>query len=361
MATQLLTGLSRWSLTRDEAGYREYRCTHKIKAAAADGPRNVLNTAGLPLPGSQWSFRDDADPFVWCRANAEVRLAREDDAAGAIWLVDQVFSNKPLDDKKNRCQDAEIEDPLLEPQRVSGSFARFQEEAVEDRWGDPIVNSAHEQIRGDAVTFDASRPTVRVAQNVPLLQLDLVAPMVDTVNVQPIWGLPARSIKLSNFSWERKFYGQCSVYFERVFDFEIRTKLNPVTNIAFGDWDREVPDEGSKVLSGHWATVEECATPGWVLDDICGVAPDKDNPAHFIRFTDRHGNPARVMLDGNGTPAEVNVMLHEQGQTPELGTGTVFYGRIASDETRISQIGKILIQRYRESNFLLLGIPLVSF
>lgn len=366
MATTLFTGLSKWSLVRDEAGYREYRCTHKIKADTTDGPRNVLNTAGLPLPGSAWSFQDDADPFVWCRPNAEVKLIREDDAKGTIWTVEQLFSNKPLDDKKQRCFDQpEVDNPLLEPQRVSGSFVRYQEEAVEDRWGDAIVNSAHERIRGDAVTFDANRPQVRIVQNVPLLQLELFAPMVDTVNVQPFWGLPARSIKLSDVQWEKKYWGNCLAYYERAFIFDIRTKVNPVTGITFGDWDREVPDEAGKVLSGHWSTVEECETPGWIDEPICGVDPDPDNPSHFKRIVDRDGNPTRLMLDGNGRPAEVNILLHRPVEAAELtlGSGVYAYGRIGATgtagESRISGIGKILVQKYRESNFLLLGIPLV--
>lgn len=360
MATTLLELPSKWSMTRDEAGYREYKVVHKVKADVTDGPRNVLDTAGLPLPGSFWNFRSDSDPFVWCRANAEVRPIGREDGPTTIWEVEQLFSNKPLDARKQRCFDQpEVENPLLEPQQLSGSYVRYQEEAAEDRWGDAIVNSAHEQLRGDAVTFDMSRPQVRIRQNVPLLQLDLVSPMVDTVNVQPMWGLPARGIKLSDFQWERKYWGNCLVYYERVFVFDIRAKKNPVTNIIFGDWDREVPDEASKVLNGHWSTVEECATPGWIDDQICGEDPNPDDPTHFKRAVDRDGNPTRLMLDGNGRPAEVNQLFREQGETPELGTGTVLYGRIASDETRISQIGKILIQKYRESNFLLLGIPLV--
>jgi hypothetical protein len=57
--------------------------------------------------------------------------------------------------------------------------------------------------------------------------------------------------------------------------------------------------------------------------------PDSTNPQHFIRYKDRNGENARVLLDGAGIPIE-------DGATP-----------VYRD-----------VEYYPESNFLLLGIPL---
>lgn len=356
MTTTLQTGHTKWSLVRDEAGYREYKVTHKVRGAYTDGPYNVLLTPGLPLPGSMWNFFSDTDPFVWCRANAVIDAVQIDSERTTLWTVEQIFSNKPGDSK--RCQDVAIEDPLLEPQKVSGSFTRSAEVAVQDMWGDPLLNSAHEMLLGETVTFDVFRPTVRIEQNVPLLQLSTVAAMVGTVNIGPMWGLPARSILMVGFSWEKRYYGACNVYYTRIFDFEINTKNDPNTGIAFTAWDRDLVDEGSKVLNGHWSAPVECEQGSWILDDVCGEAPDPDNPAHFCRFKDRNGENCRVVLDGNGLPAEINVVVREVGQTPELGTGTQVFGKISAGETHVTNIGKIHVQVYKESNFITLGIPL---
>jgi hypothetical protein len=68
-----------------------------------------------------------------------------------------------------------------------------------------------------------------------------------------------------------------------------------------------------------------------------GTAPDLNNPQHFNRFQDRRGELTRVVLNGLGVPAGVTV-----------GSGTGF----ASGGP-----GQIIVQKYSESNFFLLGIP----
>lgn len=357
MATTLLPGLSRWSLEISDDNYRTYRCTRKVKADRLDGPRTVRNTPGLPLPGSQWNFGNDLDAFCWCRPVVDVRAVQQKDEATTIWELDFEFSNRPRNDE--RCMDQETENPLMLPQQVSGSFSRGSEVATHDMWGDPITNSAHEMLLGDQVTFDVFRPTVRVSQNVPILQLDMFAPMVGTVNVNPLWGLPARAILLTNASWTKKFWSTCAVYWERVFDFDIATKIDPNTGIAFGAWDRDLIDEGSRALKGHLVTVGECEEGGpvYVLDDVCGQPPNPDNPLHYVKMQDANGNPMRVILDGNGLPAEVDVLVRDVGAQPELGTGTMFFGRISTSERRWTNAGKIHVQVYKESNFLNLSIP----
>ena len=321
MATILHDGQRTWSMTRDSDGHRTYKVKHLVESATTDGPFNVLATAGLFLPGAAWSFDDDFDIWAFCRPDAVVNPINEKEP-NKWWEVEQTFSTKPL----NRCTDTPIEDPLLEPPKVSGSFVKFTTAATHDRFGEPIVNSAHEQFRGPAVEFDDNRPTVKIEMNLAFLDLSLISSMVDTVNDSTLWGLTSRKIKLSNVSWERKVYGECSYYYTLMLEFEIN----------FDTFDRDLLDEGTKVLRGHWSNT----TGFWVLDNIAGEEPNSSNPGHFIRFKDRNNENARVILNGSGVPAGVGV-----------GTGS---GSVAGDIP-----GEVHVEYYGESNFLLLGIPLI--
>ena len=117
-----------------------------------------------------------------------------------------------------RCNTTSIENPLAEPQKVSGTFIKYTRELVWDKDGDLLIYSSHEPIKGGDVEFDRNRPSVRVEQNVSGLGLATFAAMVDTLNDATLWGLVARCIKLDNVSWERKLYGVCTYYYTRIFD-----------------------------------------------------------------------------------------------------------------------------------------------
>ncbi len=312
-------------LTRDTEGHRDYRVEHIVVTTdSLDGPQVVMNAVGLPVIGSLWAFGNDLDVWAFCYPDMKVSVHQQKKGdATQYWKVEQKFSTRPL----NRCQDETIEDPLLEPQKVSGSFVKYTQEVSEDRWGDAIKTSSHELIHGPQVEFDHNRPTVRIEQNVASLELALFTSMIDTLNDATLWGLGPRRIKLSNTTWERKIFATCDYYYTRVFDFDI----------DFGTFDREVLDEGTKALHGEWDTEAGCEGSAWQLIEICGEEPDPTNPSHFSRYKDRNDENTRVILDGEGKPWENAI---------ETGTGTPDTGP-----------GKIPVEYYNESNFLLLGIP----
>lgn len=326
MATEIIDGQRTWSMTRDDEGHRDYKIAHLVRCDYTDGPANVINTAGLPLPGSVWNFDADYDPWAFCRptATVSIHMEREGDPAN-YWKVEQTFSTRPL----KKCQDTPFEDPLLEPIKISGTFSKYQEEATHDRYGMPVVTSSFEQIRGPSVEFDRNRPTVRMEMNVAGLNLGLLASMVDNVNDAPLWGLLRRCVKLSNVSWEQKYYGQCYLYYTLSMDFDIN----------FETFDRELLDEGYKVLNGEWDG------DNWVLKNIVDKngndlgPPDFMNPAHYDLAVDKKGNPMKILLNGEGLPATSIV-------EDAVGTGT-----------SLSGAGIIRVEKYVESNLLLLGIP----
>ena len=356
MATELATGHRTWSLVRDEGGYRDYKIKHLVRSAVSDGPYAVLLTPGLPLPGSQWAFESDLDPWVWCRQTASVNPLQRDAEGVKFWEVEQLFSNRP-DDRK-RCSEQQFDDPLLEPDRISGDFRMYAEEATHDRFGDPITTSSHEILRGPQVEFDIPRPSVTIVQNVADLQLPLLGEMAGTVNDAPLWGFPERAIRLTVGPWSKQFYGTCNAYFQRQLLFEIHVKKDP-NGVVVSAWDRDLLDEGTKALSGRWATPVECQQGQYVLQNICGAVPDPNDPTHFVRFQDRNGNPCRVVLDGHGLPAETHVVVRENVGVGEPGTGTQFRARLSSSESVVTGIGTVHVEKYEESNFLLLGIPAV--
>lgn len=313
-----------WSGSRNAEGHREFKVAHLVKAGLLDGPQVVMSAAGLPITGSTWNFDNDLDVWAFCLPTLVVSIHQEKEGdPNRYWKVENTFSTKPQD----RCQDETIEDPLEEPQRISGSFVKYTQEITKQRAnhsdptlaGQPIKSSSHEMIRGPQVEFDFNRPTVQIGQNVASLGLEQFSEMIDTLNDDTLWGLAARKIKLSNVTWSRQVYGLCNFYYTRNFAFDI----------DFRTFDRTIRDEGTKALNGVWEG------DAWVLKDIDGGAPDKDNPQHFNRYKDRNGENARVILDGEGEPA------------------TSF----EVDGTGEGVAAEIEVEHYEESNFLLLGIP----
>ena len=310
MTAQLRQGLRTWSGDQDERGHRTYKAAFLVECDYEDGPYTIMNCPGLPATGSYWSFQGDTDIWAICIPKIEVRIhdEREGDRS-KIWKVIRTFTT---DVNQANCSEETYNDPLLEPDRISGAFVKTTKEATQDRYGNPLVNSAWEQYRGACVEFDDSRPSVVIKQNVLNLQLSTIAQYMNRLNSGTMWGLPARCIKLSNCPWEAIPYGTCGVYYyTRSFEFDI----------LYETFDRDLLDEGTKVLNGHWANPDGSTGTGalsqWHLDSINGAAPDRFNPSHFIRYKDRNGENTRCLLNGRGTPLG--------GDAAGYGTGTDDY------------------------------------
>lgn len=297
MATRIIGGPRKWEGGVDSSGYRTYKIAFRVQGAVTDGPFAAMSTPGLPREGDTWDFDDDFDPWAFCTAEIDVKPDLEDEP-NVGWTLTYTFTTKPNTDKGRGCNDAPVEDPLLQPAKFSGSFTKFQEESTVDRFGAPTNSSSHEQLRGPQNEWDASRSVVEVEQNVPDLQLPLLNALNDTLNQYVMWGMPPRTIKCSILPWEKKYFGTCYAYYTRKTSFELKKD----------GWDRNVLDEGTKVLHGHWDD-ETGTDPGWVLDDIGGSPPDPDNPQHFDRAKDRNGENIKVVLNGSGSP----VGAHETG------------------------------------------------
>jgi hypothetical protein len=262
MAAIVFGGPTVWAGSVDEEGFRTYTVRFRVKADFGDGPATVLNAAGLPVPGAPWSVLSDSDPWVWFRQNGTATLDQHKEGeAHQWWVVDLTASNKPPEADKEGCAEDEVTDPLLEPQKVGGSFADTTLEATEDRRGNKLLTTSHEPMRGKAVEFDSDHATVKIEQNVAVLELSLFSSMKNCVNDRPMWGVPARCVKLSKASWEKKWHGQCHVYFTRSFEFEVAATWDPLTQTLVSGFDRDIVSEGYNVLQGRW---EPGGPDGWV-------------------------------------------------------------------------------------------------
>lgn len=288
------TGHQTWSMTQDAEGNREYRITYRVVTDdSLDGPSLALQTSGLPTIGSSWQVDNESDPWAFCLPTATVKPLVEDEPC-FVYDIELVFSSKPPSQNQQRCNNQKIEDPLLEPPKINGGSTKYSEEAATDRFGQFIASSSFEPIRGQVNEWDANRSHIKIEFNVAsFAQVQLALAMRDCVNILPLWGFARRCVKLSNVTWDRKYYGLCYVYFSLSMDFD----TNPLT------FDRDMLDEGHKCLKGHW----EAATGDFVLDYI-GTGPNKRlpnplNPTDFIRIPDREGNPSKMVLNGYGLPA----------------------------------------------------------
>lgn len=325
MTASLIGGPRTFGGEVDDEGHRTYSIVHLVKIAIGDGPAIAMQCPGLPAVGSAWSFGADSDSWAFIYPTKKCSIHQEKEGVPpTIMRVEQKASTKPL----KRCQDSSIEDPLAEPQDISGTFTKKTTEAAFDRFNRMIVTSSHELIRGPIVEFDDYSAEVVIKQNVASLQLPLVSSLINTLNNATLWGMTARHIKFSGFNWSRVLYGTCNYYYKREFTFEVNAE----------GFDRSALDEGTKVLNGHWAVPSATGTgsgssggtagSNWILDPIDGAAPNRFNPQHFIRYKDLNGENARVILDGFGQP-------------------------LANDDNPV----RIGIEKYNEGNFLLLGIP----
>ena len=354
-----------WSADRDDEGYRTYKVTYLVSATITESPAAVMRASGLPATGSsfQISGYSGTDSWVWCRPEMSVRIHQEKEGDPATYyLVEKTFSNKTEKGKSLRCQDTEIDDPLLEPMKISGNFGRTQWEAKYNMYGAKLVTSANEPITGPGVTFDYIRPTVRIEQNVANLGLATFANMTNTVNAYSLWGCSARCIKLASTSWERKVFGKCGFYFTRSFEFEI-DYYNVDKDFNIIGFDKEVLDSGSKCLRGNWITDATDTYYGsfWIQGNTSYTDSNtvlNINESDFMAFKDLNSENSRVVLDGHGRPANAKIIVGstKSGRVPLTGTG--FDNPPYTTAAGVSgPPASAVCKYYRESDFLLLGIP----
>lgn len=289
------------SVSWDKNSDRTYQVTYLVEVDPGDGPGTAANCPGLPTPYNWYINGNDQDLYAWCYWAQEVTQCgpSSKNEPPQFYQVKKTFSSKPED--LERCRQLQVEDPLLEPPKISGNFQKYTEEAVYDLYGTAITYSSWERIRGPQNEWDKNRISIKVEQPCasPYQGYQLPATMVDCVNVFPMWGFPPRTIKLSSAPWEKKYYGPCIPYYVRTLEFDVRYSL--LNTGIFETWDRYILDESTKVLSGQWQGTVAAGNLEWVPTP--GANPQ--NPTHFIKSADVPGNLQKIVLNGAGLPAGV--------------------------------------------------------
>lgn len=304
-----------WLPSRDKDGHRTYKVVYRLFTDDAHDTCSIFETPGLPLPGAYFALGNDSDPDAYCTPEIEPRVASEIKEGKPITAMDlaYTFTTKPI----QQCQDVRIDNPLLQPPKVSIDFSEYKVAATKDRFGNPIVTSSHELITGPTVEFPETRFAVKVEMNVGAIDLGFLGPFNNTVNSTPLWGVPRRCVRFMLKNVSVNYYGVCLRYYTLHCEFEVFTIRDPDTNQIISGFDVDLLDEGTKVLSGRWDEASSGAS--WKLlavgagssvnhPSVAGynaslpLNPNPKVPSHFIKFQDRQGHISRVVLDGEGKP-----------------------------------------------------------
>jgi hypothetical protein len=198
------------------------------------------------------------------------------------------YTTKPPERNVRRCQDTQVESPLLEPPKVKIGYRGTKKQATHDRFGVQVKNSGHQQIRGAAVEFDEFVTTITIEQNLAVYNVRFHSAFQNRVNDSPIYGMPARTVLVKSVEAEERYYGLCYKYYARKIELEINEK----------GFDRDILDESSMVLKGKW----DKDTRVWTVGTVNGEPANPSNPLHFDRMLDAKGNPTKIILDGFGVP-----------------------------------------------------------
>jgi hypothetical protein len=232
MSAEAVTHPYDWSKESTEEGDEIYTLSWRVNTTSlTDGPDVAWTAAGLPYPGASLNVGGTTNPWAFFQGKGSAKLQKQD-ANRKLWNLTTVFSTKPI----KRCSASRVDDPLLEPPNVKGSFSQVMEEALADKDGNPIQNTVKQRYTGSIVQTPKSRPVVELEMNVAWINLAWLAEYADTVNSNVQWGQAVRTIKCTVGPWERVLYGSCYYYFVVRFTFELKTDK----------WDLHLPNIASR-------------------------------------------------------------------------------------------------------------------
>jgi hypothetical protein len=257
----VIVGRTGWtldaSLDTDGIQTRNYKIQYLVRGEVSDNPYTIVQSPGLPTPFATLNI----DPTCLCIGIAAKRTHVENEP-GEHWTVDCNYTNHPL----KRCSEANVENPLLQPADISGSFVSFTKGTSigykSDNTPYRITNSVGQIM--DDVERDYNRPQVVISKNVATLNLSTYLNLIDRLNDSPIWGCPAGTVKFSNFTWKRNFYGTCGHYYTVTFTFDISfvsgydPKGNPITG-----WIQARADHGDMYLPENKPQDVKYLVPAW--------------------------------------------------------------------------------------------------
>ncbi len=221
--------------TNTEDFHREYDLTYRvITDSESDGPDTVLASGSLPTYGQPYAYGSESNPFASCRFVGNARRDQGEKTRKA-WLVDAKFSTRG----SNRDPNDQPGKPLDWAWKVSGSFGTGQKYSNKDRTGRALANSANEPFE-DVPPIDDQILLLTLEKNLPTLSLSQWADSRGKVNDATLWGLPARRVKLMQWSWTPQWTGAGQAY--------VACKWEVAIN--FDGYYYEPRDEGYREITG---------------------------------------------------------------------------------------------------------------
>jgi hypothetical protein len=294
-------GIESWSSQSTNLGALRYDIAFRVETSdPLDGPTIVMNAPGLPAIGSYWDYGNDVNQWAFCSPERRVKPLYIGERC-KVWRAECIFETYNPGGggfTEQRCNSTTIDNPLLEPIKVSGSFLKYTRRATRDRNNKVIKNYDHSPFKGSEVDFDTGHWTVRIGMNLSALPSPF-APSINQLNDATLWGAAPRCVKFSGAAFTRLYYGVCTAYYFAEYDFEVNSE-------TFDRWIQP------------WCYRK--------LKDGGNV----NNPKDFEAITDEKGNPTGNILKSDGTIWD--------------GTGSE---------------PQIKIEKYSQTNLLLLGIPSV--
>ena len=142
-----------------------------------------------------------------------------------------------------------IEDPLLQPPKISYGFASANEPVDRDANGNPIMNSAEETFDPPS-SRDVDDLIIRIQRNTNNFSVWTAASYKNSINSDTIWGVPPGYLMLKD--WSATYEKSASTYyFAESMEFHIRyaAVFQGGQWVALG-WKLRRVDEGYRVKSG---------------------------------------------------------------------------------------------------------------
>lgn len=280
-------GMMHWEANRGEDGHLDIVSEWLVETTdPLDGPVVVGSCSGLPATFSIWSYGNDVFSEALCSPLLVIVPNKpKDGSKGVSWTVQVKHTTRPVR------SDALPGNPLTAPAKFSGSFLRFQAEAPRDRHGNLLVTTSFEPIQADARMRDYHRSSVQVEFNTASY-LNAANSAIHHLNDATLWGCPARTVKLSEFSWRVAYHGN-SAYYENTLGFEIQ----------LWGWEKEAYNGGMKSLPK--ALDPDEVAPGWTV-------PNYRRPELYVANRDLFLNNTYTLLTDRGrpvsTPAEIVII-----------------------------------------------------
>lgn len=255
-----------WSSQEDDDGHVDVDVTWLVVTdVVTDGPETIRLTA-LPAAGAPFVIGTASVAYFYARRPRSAKRVSTNPNDKRRWYVKQLFSTRPL---RRFDVTGPISDPLLEPPDISGSALTYLRRFMYDRSGNPLVSSSGERYTGPEVEDEDNDLELVIVQNRATDELLAIASVMRTNpwNDATLYGLPAKTWRLSGFGTQKVYVGDGTPYWKRT----IKLKT--------GTFIRSILDEGTMEFIGT----------------------DPANPKHYARIKDGRGeNVKKLPLDGNG-------------------------------------------------------------